>query len=337
MELTWIGNTVEIGVENGKRRIIFEDNLEKFSPKKLGILQDIEVQGLYFRTFAFQQDGKIVQIVRDITAEEEMLNTLFLILTIGCSIGSLCAIGIGFFLAGRALVPIQNSWEKQQQFVSDASHELRTPLAVIQSKTDVLFQSPSATIEEKAMDISTISKECRRLSKLVSNLLLLARSDSNQIEMDKKTFELDKLLEEIVAPYKEIASYQEKEMILKVERGVSFMGDRERIHQMMVILLDNAMKYTNEGGHIQINCTQTSSSIRIQVKDDGIGVKEEDIPKLFDRFYQGDKARSTSEGAGLGLSIANWIVEKHYGKISVESKWEEGTCFEVIFPKHQRI
>lgn len=337
MELTWMGNTVEIDIENGKRRFIFEDNLEKFSPKKLGTLQDIEVQGQYFRIFAFQKDAKIVQIARDITAEKEMLHTLFLILVIGCSVGSLCAIGIGFFLAGRALVPIQNSWEKQQQFVSDASHELRTPLAVIQSKTDVLFQSPSATIEEKAMDISTISKECRRLSKLVSNLLLLARSDSNQIEMDKKTFELDKLLEEIVAPYKEIASYQEKEMILKVERGVSFMGDRERIHQMMVILLDNAMKYTNEGGHIQIDCTQMNSSIRIRVKDDGIGVKDEDIPKLFNRFYQGDKARSASEGAGLGLSIANWIVEKHYGKILVESRWGEGTCFEVILPKNQRI
>ncbi|OUA04442.1 two-component sensor histidine kinase [Bacillus thuringiensis serovar finitimus] len=336
-EITWKGETVEIVGDNRKFRAIFEENLERFSPKKLETLQDIEVQGRYFRTFSFQKNGEIVQIVRDITAEEGMLNTLFLILVIGCSIGSVCAIGIGFFLAGRALVPIQNSWEKQQQFVSDASHELRTPLAVIQSKTDVLFQSPSATIEEKAMDISTISKECRRLSKLVSNLLLLARSDSNQIEMDKKTFELDKLLEEIVAPYKEIASYQEKEMILKVERGVSFMGDRERIHQMIVILLDNAMKYTNGGGQIQIDCTQTSSSIRIQVKDDGIGVKEEDIPKLFDRFYQGDKARSTSEGAGLGLSIANWIVEKHYGKILVESKWGEGTCFEVIFPKNQRI
>ncbi|AAP24592.1 MULTISPECIES: sensor histidine kinase [Bacillus] len=337
MELTWLGNTVEIDIENGKRRFIFEDNLEKFSPKKLGTLQDIEVQGRYFRIFAFQKDAKIVQIARDITAEKEMLHTLFLILVIGCSIGSLCAIGIGFFLAGRALVPIQNSWEKQQQFVSDASHELRTPLAVIQSKTDILFQSPSATIEEKAMDISTISKECRRLSKLVANLLLLARSDSNQIEMDKKIFELDKLLEEIVEPYKEIASYQEKEMILKVEYDISFMGDRERIHQMMVILLDNAMKYTNEGGHIQIDCTQTNSSIRIRVKDDGIGVKGEDIPKLFDRFYQGDKARSASEGAGLGLSIANWIVEKHYGKISVESQWGEGTCFEVILPKNQRI
>lgn len=335
--ITWNGKIVEIEGDNHKFRSNFEGDLEKFSPKKVGDLQDIEVQGRYFRTFAFQEDGKIVQIVRDTTAEEEMLNTLFLILIIGCSIGSLCAIGIGFFLAGRALIPIQNSWEKQQQFVSDASHELRTPLAVIQSKTDVLFQSPSATIEEKAVDISTISKECRRLSKLVSNLLLLARSDSNQIEMDKKTFELDKLLEEIINPYKEIASYQEKAMILKVEHDITFMGDRERIHQMMVILLDNAMKYTNEDGHIQIDCTQTSNSIRIRVKDNGIGVKEEDIPNLFDRFYQGDKARSMSEGAGLGLSIANWIVEKHYGKISVESKWGEGTCFEVIFPKNQRL
>lgn len=336
-EITWKGETVEIVGDNRKFRAIFEENLERFSPKKLETLQDIEVQGRYFRTFSLQKNGEIVQIVRDITAEEGMLNTLFLILVIGCSIGSVCAIGIGFFLAGRALVPIQNSWKKQQQFVSDASHELRTPLAVIQSKTDILFQSPSATIEEKAMDISTISKECRRLSKLVANLLLLARSDSNQIEMDKKTFEIDTLLEEIVDPYKEIASYQEKEMILKVEHGISFMGDRERIHQMMVILLDNAMKYTNEGGHIQIDCTQTNSSIRIRVKDDGIGVKEEDIPKLFDRFYQGDKARSASEGAGLGLSIANWIVEKHYGKILVESEWGEGTCFEVILPKNQRI
>ncbi|MGM2819478.1 sensor histidine kinase [Bacillus cereus group sp. Bce001] len=335
--ITWKGETVEIEGDNRKFRAIFEENLERFSPKKLQTLQDIEVQGRSFRTFSLPKDGETVQIVRDITAEEGMLNTLFLILVIGCSTGSLCAIGIGFFLAGRALVPIQNSWEKQQQFVSDASHELRTPLAVIQSKTDILFQSPSATIEEKAMDISTISKECRRLSKLVANLLLLARSDSNQIEMDKKIFELDKLLEEIVEPYKEIASYQEKEMILKVEHDISFMGDRERIHQMMVILLDNAMKYTNEGGHIQIDCTQTNSSIRIRVKDDGIGVKREDIPKLFDRFYQGDKARSASEGAGLGLSIANWIVEKHYGKISVESQWGEGTCFEVILPKNQRI
>ncbi|WP_071717527.1 sensor histidine kinase [Bacillus paramycoides] len=341
--LVWNENNQLQDIDQRSRdRSFFEENQTSLFPKKVGDFYDIEIKGRSYRTGAAHvttQFGEnfTLQILRETTTEKEVLRTLLLILIIGCGIGSLCAIGIGFFLAGRALIPIQKSWEKQQEFVSDASHELRTPLAVIQSKTDVLFQSPSATIEEKAMDISTISKECRRLSKLVANLLLLARSDSNQIEMDKKTFELDKLLEEIVDPYKEIASYQEKEMILKVERNISFIGDRERIHQMMVILLDNAMKYTNEGGHIQINCTQTSSSIRIRVKDNGIGVKEEDSPKLFDRFYQGDKARSASEGAGLGLSIANWIVEKHYGKISVESKWGEGTCFEVIFPKNQRL
>ncbi|MBO1626847.1 sensor histidine kinase [Bacillus arachidis] len=320
----------------------WEDNQSKLFPKKLGDFHDIEVERKSFRTWAFQMNllsGEKVtfQILRETTAEKEMLHTLLLIIIIGCSIGSVCAIGMGFFLAGRALIPIRNSWEKQQQFVSDASHELRTPLAVIQSKTDVLFQSPSATIEEKAIDISTISKECRRLSKLVANLLLLARSDSNQIEMDKKEFALDALLMEVVDPYTEIAAYQEKKMTLEIESKVSFTGDRERIHQMVVILLDNAMKYTDVGGTIQVACMQTSSSIMIQVKDNGIGIKEEDIPKLFDRFYQGDKARTKSEGAGLGLSIASWIVEKHYGKIKVESKMNEGTCFEVILPKNQRI
>ncbi|PFE04485.1 two-component sensor histidine kinase [Bacillus cereus] len=319
-----------------------EDNQSKLFPKKLGDFHDIEVERKSFRTWAFQMNllsGEKVtfQILRETTAEKEMLHTLLLIIIIGCSIGSVCAIGMGFFLAGRALIPICNSWEKQQQFVSDASHELRTPLAVIQSKTDVLFQSPSATIEEKAIDVSTISKECRRLSKLVANLLLLARSDSNQIEMDKKEFALDALLIEVVDPYTEIAAYQEKKMTLEIESKVSFTGDRERIHQMVVILLDNAMKYTDVGGTIQVACMQTSSSIMIQVKDNGIGIKEEDIPKLFDRFYQGDKARTKSEGAGLGLSIASWIVEKHYGKIKVESKMNEGTCFEVILPKNQRI
>ncbi|MGG3522075.1 HAMP domain-containing sensor histidine kinase [Bacillus pseudomycoides] len=320
----------------------WEENQSTLFPKKFGGFHDIEVERKSFRTWAFQIDlvsGEKVtfQILRETTAEKEMLHTLLLIIIIGCSIGSLCAIGMGFFLAGKALVPIRNSWEKQQQFVSDASHELRTPLAVIQSKTDVLFQSPSATIEEKAIDISTISKECRRLSKLVTNLLLLARSDSNQIEMYKKEFALDELLTEVVDPYTEIAAYQEKKMTLEIESKVSFIGDRERIHQMVVILLDNAMKYTDVGGTIQVACMQTNGSITIQVKDNGIGIKEEEIPKLFDRFYQGDKARTKAEGAGLGLSIASWIVEKHHGKIKVESKMNEGTCFEVILPKNQRI
>ncbi|CAG9612999.1 Adaptive-response sensory-kinase SasA [Bacillus rhizoplanae] len=319
----------------------FERNQSKLFPKTFGERQDIEVEGVNFRMIAAQGNtdlGKVTfQVLREINPEKEMLHTLLLILVIGCSIGSICAVGIGFFLAGRALVPIKNAWHKQQQFVSDASHELRTPLAVIQSKADVLFQSPTATIEDKAMDISTISKECRRLSKLVANLLTLARSDSDQIEMDKKTFALDKLLSEIVNPYSEIALYEEKTITLDVVPSILFMGDKERIHQLIVILLDNAMKYTNAGGSINVSCSETTNGIVIQVKDDGVGIVEEDIPKIFDRFYQGDKARAASNGAGLGLSIATWIVEKHYGKIKVYSKIGEGTCFEIVFPKNQKV
>ena len=130
---------MEIEGDNRKFRAIFEENLERFLPKSYRLCKILRYKDDLLEHSPFQRDGETVQIVRDITAEEGMLNTLFLILVIGCSIGSLCAIGIGFFLAGRALVPIQNSWEKQQQFVSDASHELRTPLAVIQSKQIYYF------------------------------------------------------------------------------------------------------------------------------------------------------------------------------------------------------
>ena len=190
-----------------------------------------------------------------------MLQTLLLILVISSSIGSVCAVGAGFFLAGRALVPIKKAWQKQQQFVSDASHELRTPLAVIQTKTDLLWRSPTSTIQDKAIDISVISKEARRLSKLVANLLTLARSDSDQLEMEKKEFLLSDLLKELIEHYSEIALYQEKELVLDAPSSIFLIGDKERIHQLMVILLDNAMKYTKEGGKISISCSQTSHSV----------------------------------------------------------------------------
>ncbi|MGG1291818.1 HAMP domain-containing sensor histidine kinase [Bacillus smithii] len=309
-------------------------------PKQLNKLYDTKIENFYFRTIAFQMDtefGKItVQIFRSVNSEKEILDKLLLIIVAGCVIGGLCAVAAGYFLAGRALVPIQRAWQKQQQFVSDASHELRTPLAVIQTKTDLLFHSLSSTIEEKIMDISVIAKECRRLSKLVSNLLILARSDSNQIELKKQSFRLDELIREIADTYSEIASYQQKEITINVESPILFTADKERIHQLLVILLDNAIKYTKEGGRIYISCRQTSSSITLEVQDNGIGIAKEEIPKIFDRFYQSDKARTKSDGAGLGLSIAKWIIEKHNGKVKVDSQLGEGTRFEMTFPKQSK-
>lgn len=318
-----------------------QDDVKPFIPKVWNKLTDLNVNDFSFRYIAvhvYDPDiGNItIQIIRNTESEKELLDRLVLILVIGCGIGIICAVASGYFLAGRALVPIKRAWEKQQQFVSDASHELRTPLAVIQAKTDLLFRSPSATIKDKIIDVSTISNESRRLSKLVGNLLTLARSDSDQIEIKKQVFRIDGLLADIIQQYDEIVTYQEKSLKLTASEPISFLGDKERIHQLIVILLDNAIKYTNEGGVIHLSCSQTHSSIILKVQDNGIGIEEKDIPKIFDRFYQGDKSRTNAEGTGLGLSIAKWIIDKHHGRIKVSSSLGKGSSIEINFPKSQK-
>ncbi len=318
----------------------FKKNEAKFYPKVFGEIEEIKVDGASYRTLsrkvATDYGQFTVQFIRNVDAEASILDTLLLILLIGGGIGSLLAIWAGYFLAGRALVPIQKSWDQQQQFVSDASHEIRTPLAVIQSRADLLFQSPNATIEEKAVDISVISKEVRRLNRLVGSLLTLSRSDSNQIEVEKSTFFLDELVADIVEQYEDIASFQEKDIINRSEQKVVFLGDKERIHQLLVILIDNALKFTEPGGAIAIECTKSASNILLAVEDTGIGIPQEEIPKIFDRFYQVEKSRETHEGTGLGLSIAKWICEQHQGTIKVTSNPYERTRFELLFPKNQK-
>ncbi|MCH6266131.1 sensor histidine kinase [Neobacillus citreus] len=340
MTLLWQGEGKQLIGEQGRETELFSGKEEQIRPKKLNSLQDVVAGGFSYRYIAFDVNttaGKVtVQFIRNVNSEKELLDRLILIMFIGCGIGVVCALVSGYFLAGRALVPIKKAWDKQQEFVSDASHELRTPLAVIQAKTDVLFRNPKATIQDKIHDISTISKESRRLSKLVTNLLTLARSDSNQLEMKKQEFQIDELLKEILLQFEDIALYQEKTIHLQAPEPVAFCGDKERIHQLIVILLDNAMKYTNEGGEIQLSCLQSHSSIILSVKDTGIGIPEQDIPRIFDRFFQSNKARTSAEGTGLGLSIAKWIIDKHHGKVKVNSSLGKGTLIEIVFPRTQK-
>ncbi|MFT8323269.1 MAG: HAMP domain-containing sensor histidine kinase [Bacillus sp. (in: firmicutes)] len=318
--------------------IDYSSQSDAFYPNVLDkIVEKQSTDGDSFNTIAMKVeiDGGqgVLQFIRNIDAEKMMLNRLIIIMTIGVVIGSILAIIAGYFLAGKALVPIQKSWEAQQQFVSDASHELRTPLAVIQSRTDLLFQEPEATVQEKAVDISVISKETRRLIKLVTNLLTLARSDSNQMEIKKATFSITNLLTEIIEQYADIAEFQGKRIYSSVKEPILLMGDKERIHQLLVILVDNSMKFTQEGGEIQLNAIVKTHTVTLLVKDNGIGIPKEEIPKIFNRFYQVEQSRTYAEGTGLGLSIAKWIIGKHDGTIKVESSLGEGTTFEIIFPK----
>ncbi|MBK5499235.1 sensor histidine kinase [Peribacillus sp. TH14] len=318
----------------------FKVNEQQFFPEIFDEIEEISVNGYTYRALSTKVDTEYgemaVQFIRNVDTEKEMLDRLLLILFVGGGIGSLVAVGAGYLLAGRALIPVKKSWDQQQQFVSDASHEIRTPLAVIQSRADLLFQSPNATIEEKAVDISIISKEVRRLNKLVNGLLTLTRTDSNQMEVKKANFFLDDLLLEIVEQYTDIASFEEKTITSYAPNQVVFLGDKERIHQLLVILVDNAMKFTDEGGVISISCVKNSSSIILSVEDNGKGIPQEEIPKIFNRFYQIEHSRSANEGSGLGLSIAKWIVNTHQGTIKVTSEPNTSTRFEITFPRNQK-
>jgi two-component system sensor histidine kinase CiaH len=274
-----------------------------------------------------------VQFVRNIDSEQAILDRLLTVLVAGTLIGGAVTILAGFFLAGRALVPIRISWEKQQQFVADASHELRTPLAVIQSQAELLFRHPDRTIEAESEKISTVLKETRRMSKLVSDLLTLARSDSNQMEIERKPLLLDRLLADVSWQFAQMAELKGIKLTTDLQPGIHLEADEARLRQLLVILLDNALKYTAELGRVHVACRRTLHGAELLVEDTGEGIAPDDLPHVFDRFYRGDKARTSRDGGtGLGLSIARWIVEAHHGKIRVDSKPGLGTTFSVLLP-----
>ncbi|BCJ85159.1 sensor histidine kinase [Effusibacillus dendaii] len=275
----------------------------------------------------------VVELVRSIDPEQDMLDNLLGVTVICGVIGGAITILIGLFLAGRALVPIRISWEKQQQFVADASHELRTPLAVMQTHAELLLRHPDRTIQEESRHISVILKEAKRISKLVSDLLTLARTDSNQLQIDKKPFLLNHTVDDVTEPFHQLAELKQIDIIIENEHQIEILGDEERIRQLLVVLLDNAIKYTPAGGKINISCKRYPHEAEIVVQDTGIGIAKQDLPFIFDRFYRGDKVRTRSEGGnGLGLSIAKWIVEAHKGNIRVESELGKGTVFRITFP-----
>jgi len=270
--------------------------------------------------------------------EISILKHLIVIIMVGTAIGFFMIIWLGYYLAQRALVPIKASWDKQQQFVTDASHELRTPIAVIKINTELLLHHPDRTIEEESLRIAGILKESTRMGKLVATLLTLARADSNQIEMDFGGVQLSDLLYDIIEQIQPIAEMKDIHIATEINSHMVVRGDREKLHQLFVILLDNAVKYTPGQGRITVTSHSKQGSVYVSIQDTGIGIRQEEIPFIFERFYRGDKVRSRDDGgSGLGLAIAKWIIEKHGGKIRVDSVKGEGTQFHVQLPLEKKV
>jgi len=240
----------------------------------------------------------------------------------------------------QTLSRLEKLFTAQRRFLADVSHELRTPLTVIKGEVGLMRKLGGAEDES----LSSIENEVDRLTRLVGDLLLLAQAESGKIPLDLRPVELDTILLEVFQQMRVLAGDRLQLRITEIDQ-VQVNGDRDRLKQVMVNLLGNAIKYTPPGGQVAINLCKTGDQARLAVSDTGPGIPAQDLPHIFERFYRAEKSRTRTRdgsGYGLGLSIAYWIVHHHAGRIEVDSKEGQGTTFSVYLPllpenQHQSI
>lgn len=309
-----------------------------FDPATVGAISSLTVQGKYhFRTVSIPYpaaEGTYVQLLVNVDPEQNLIDNFKRIIIVCSVVFIFLSITASYILSRKMMKPIIRSWDKQVEFVENASHELRTPLTIIQNKLELLQTMPEKRIIDTFENIALSLSETRRLSRMTADLLTLARADSTETQLEKQTIELDEFVNSVCGPYQEIAELSEKRMSLNLSSNTRLKADPERLHQLLVILLDNALKYTGEHDGIRISTYAKDNKAFIEVSDTGIGISEEGLSRIFDRFYREDRARSREQGgSGLGLSIAQWIVHSHHGTIQALHNEPKGVVFRIKLPK----
>lgn len=275
----------------------------------------------------------VLQISENATGEEQALHELSLLLIGGGGLGIVLAALGSLFLAGRSLVPIRQAFARQRQFTADASHELRTPLALIRANAEMMIMRDGHLDDDNAELVQEIIRETDHLNRMVGDLLTLARADSETLELRIAPMDFRSLVEEVHDDLQRIAEARDIEGTVSLDGPVTVQGDEVRLRQLLLILLDNALKYTDPGGQVNVSLARVDGRARLVVQDTGIGIPPQDVQHIFDRFYRVDRAREhESGGTGLGLAIARWIVQAHHGTIKVESELGKGTKFQVELP-----
>jgi signal transduction histidine kinase len=230
----------------------------------------------------------------------------------------------------QTLSRLENLFNAQRRFIADVGHELRTPLTVIKGNVGLMRKLECG--DDESLD--SIDAEVDRLTRMVGDLLLLARAESGKLPLDHQQVELDTLLLEVLQQTQVLASDQLDLRLGEIDQ-VLVCGDRDRLKQVFLNIISNAIKYTQKGGEVIAGIGKVDDQARVTISDNGPGIPAEDIPHIFERFYRTEKSRTRSKdgkGFGLGLSIAYWIVRHHGGHIEVDSKEGEGTRFNVLLP-----
>lgn len=228
---------------------------------------------------------------------------------------------------------LDSSFENMREFMADASHELRTPLSIIRGEADVaLSQDRDAAEYREALTI--IQDEAKRLSRIVDDMMALARADAGQRPLQIEEFYLNDLVEECCRAARVLALQERVTLTLESTADIAYHGDEDLLRRMLMNLLDNATKYTPSGGSISVQIVLESGRVKIVVSDTGIGIPAESAPHVFERFYRVNAARSRADGgSGLGLAIAKWVAEAHKGSIDLLSRPGHGSKFTVSLPR----
>ncbi|BAU15743.1 two-component sensor histidine kinase (plasmid) [Leptolyngbya sp. NIES-3755] len=276
-----------------------------------------------------------LQVGRSLSSYDDHLESLKVFLLLGLPIAMLSIGGASWWLAGLAMQPVYDSYQRVQQFTADAAHELRTPLAAIQATVESTLDVEDLTLPEAQTTLQTIERQNRRLSQLVQDLLMLSRMDLKVLPMKQQSCCLNDLVCDLVEELAALAISAQVSLELKVlaNHPLYVTGDEEKLYRLIANLITNAIQYSLPKGTVVVRLLEKEHDALIQVQDTGIGIAPNERDRIFDRFYRvnADRSRQTG-GAGLGLAIAQAIVKAHHGSIQVQSQLSRGSTFTVRLP-----
>lgn len=302
---------------------------QQTSPKAVFSFENADFA--FLKTKLPHEDGYLI-VYNDLRNQTKNMAELLHHLIITGILSALLAWLLIYRLSIYVIRPIERSVEQQQHFVSDASHELRTPLTILQTNLDILKGAlPGETIAENQKWLQNIQTETTRMTELINTLLFLARADANQQLLEKEYFPLKPLLTAAADAFVPLAQQKNIDISCTASDTLTALGDAVRLQQVLTILLDNALRHTPCGGSVKIKADSAHSQLTITVTDTGEGIAAKHLPKIFDRFYQADESRHKG-GAGLGLSLAKWIIDKHGGQIHAASVPSQGSTFTITLP-----
>lgn len=274
-----------------------------------------------------------VQALRSLREHEAELAVVRWMTLLGVGFGMLIAAPAGLYLASRAMRPINAAFQRQRAFVADASHELRTPLTLIRANADYLLMDESRRIADARQELQNIVAEVDRTDRLVDDLLTLARADAQQLALDLRDLDLGAAVGETTEVMRPLFDAKGVRLTATAAPGCIVRADRDRVVQVLRILLDNALRHTPRGGEVAVEVRPAERMVAVAVRDTGSGIAPEHLPRVFERFYRADPGRSRAAGgAGLGLPIARALIAAHGGEISLQSEPGRGTTVAFTLP-----